>query len=93
MLLDMRDGQDQTPGKRSRKNVLRGHQKRALIRDIADNKAIVTLLDGVPYPHDKQGAKPYNVNTHSVNLEILSDQIDDNGEGTMLVRMTSVDVN
>ncbi len=91
MLLDMRDGQDQTPGGRSRKNVLRGHQKRALIRDIANNKAAVTLLDGVPYPDDKQGAKPYNVNTHTVNVEILSDQITEDGEGTMLVRMTSTE--
>ena len=89
LLLDMRDGQDQTPGSRSRKNVLRGHQKRALIRGIADNKAVVTLLDGVPYPHDKQVALPMQVNTHSVNLEILSDQITDEGEGTMLVRLTS----
>jgi len=91
LLLDMRDGQDQTPGRRSRKSVKRGHQKRALIRDIANNKAIVTFLDGVPYPHDKQGSKPYQVNTHSVNVEILSDQITEDGEGTMLVRLTSAE--
>ena len=89
LLLDMRDEDDRAKGSRSRKTTLRGWQKRVLLRDIADNKAIVTFLDGVPYPHDKKGALPYKVNTHSVNLEILSDQITDEGEGTMLVRLTS----
>ena len=72
-----------------RKADLRGWQKRVALRDIADNKATVVFLDGVPYPHEKQGSLPLKVNTHSVNLEILSDQITEEGEGTMLVRLTS----
>jgi hypothetical protein len=92
MLLDMRDEVEQSRGRRPRSSNTPGWQKRAYLRDIADNKAVVTLLDGFPYP-EKRGADPNKSNSHSVNVEILSDTIDAQGEGTMLVRMKSVDTN
>jgi hypothetical protein len=93
LLLDLSDEEvDQTRGRRRRSHQDKGWQLRDYIRDIADNKAVVTFLDGAKYPQG-EGDDPDKYSTHTVVVDIPSDQLVRPGEGTMSVRLRSVTPN
>lgn len=93
LLLDLTDESvDQTRGRRRRSDEDRGWQLRDYIRDIADDKTVVTFLDGAKYPQ-ADGDDPDKYSTHTVVVEIPVDQVDKPGEGLMLVRLRSVSTN
>lgn len=90
------DLSDEVGGRWARKSSTsdKAHALRDYIRDIADNKATVTFLDGARYPGNK-GADPDKYSTHQVKVSIPVDNITnvDTGEGTMVVRLVSTDTN
>jgi len=93
MLLDLTDDKvDNASAGRSRTNPDRGWQLRDYIRDISDNKAVVTFLDGAKYPQG-DGDDPDKYSTHTVIVDIPVDRLMKPGEGPMLVRLKSVAVN
>ena len=93
MLLDLTDDKvDNTSAGRSRTNPNRGWQLRDYIRDISDDKAVVTFLDGAKYPQG-DGDDPDKYSTHTVIADIPVDRLTKPGEGPMLVRLRSVSAN
>jgi hypothetical protein len=93
LLLDLTDEViDDTRPRRKRDSQNKGWQLRDYIRDIADNKTVVTFLDGAKYPQDA-GDDPNKYSTHTVVIDIPVDRIERPGEGTMLARLRSVAVN
>lgn len=93
MRLDLTDeAVDASTGSRRREYSDRGWQLRDAVRGFADDKTVLTLLDGAKYPQG-QGADPDKYTTHTVITDILEDRLEQPGEGTMLVRMRSISVN
>lgn len=91
LLLDLTDeATDQNRGRRRRSHEDRGWQLRQYIRSIAEAKDVVTFLDGTPYPQG-DGDDPDKYNTHYVVVDILADRIEQPGEGSMVVRLRSVE--
>lgn len=93
LLLDLTDEEvDGPPGRKRRSVQDRGWQLRDYLRDIADNKTVVTFQDGARYPADQRG-DPDKYSSHTVVVDILYERLERPGEGQMLVRLRSVDAN
>ena len=93
LLLDLTDEVVDDPRPRRRRaNQDKGWQLRDYIRDIADDKTVVTFLDGAKYPAG-DGDDPNKYTTHTVVVDIPSDQLTNVGEGYMTVRLRSVATN
>lgn len=93
LLLDLTDESvDEPRNRRRRSHQDKGWQLRDYIRDIADNKAVVTFLDGARYPAG-DGDDPDKYSTHTVGVDIPYDRLTQPGEGPMVVRLKSVTAN
>ena len=93
ILIDLTDEtvEDQ-PSRRRRDRSDRGYQQRDRIRQLATTKDAVLFKDGARYPASDRD-NPDQYSQHLVNVDIPIDTLDRPGEGFMLVRLTSVDVN
>lgn len=93
LLLDLTDESvDDRRSRRRRTHEDRGWQLRDYIRSIANSKQVVTFLDGARYPQGDRD-DPNKYSTHTVVVDIPLDQVDQLGEGRMIVRLRSVETN